>query len=221
MIRKPTAKLSSITMPVDPELQGYTLGQLVAYYARVSNPENQHNTDTMPKLLNFLRNNKHWSPFDMVNIVVEVETTRTIGRQFLRHWTIKPQESSQRYANIFDTEPFYSEARITGTTNRQGSIKSDDETLNDWWAETQAIIWHNSIAAYDDAIAKGIATELARDLLPEGLTPTSMAFNGTLRSWIHYFEQRLDSHSQLEHQILAQAIYDCFVEYDPTLKDVL
>lgn len=205
-------KLIAVTQPrwLGEKLDAdYTSAQdLISYCARVSNPKNQDNFDTAPKLLKYMVDNKHWSPFEMVNIVMEIETTRDIGRQILRHRSFSFQEFSQRYA-LVDGEAFeLSEARIQDTKNRQNSIETDDEYLQEMWENMQEHVILSAIDSYEWAIEKGIAKEVARKVLPEGLTPTRMYMNGTLRSWIHYCQLRMGNGTQKEHQEIAKQCWD-------------
>lgn len=220
-IRKPTAEVVSWTTPYGPETTGLSLGEIVAWCARVSNPGNQANTETMPKLLDYLVKNHHWSPFEMVSVCVRFETSRAITHQAIRHKSIPVQEYSQRYAEITDLIPFLTLPRVKGDSNRQGSVQSTDEELITWWLNTQLYVWHEATACYEAAIERGIAAELARNVMPEGMTPTTVMFNASLRSWIHYLEQRLDSHAQQEHRELAQACRDAITAADPALDLIL
>lgn len=188
------------------------IDEQLVYMARVSNPSNQANSETGAKLIRYLIDHKHWSPFDMVNVCFEVETERDIGRQILRHWSIKVQEFSQRYADasVMTSAPIRP-LRLQGATNRQGSIPvepedSEHDELYEWWEHTQRRIHSLSFEAYARALEKGVAKELARSILPEGLTPTRLYLNGTLRSWIHYIEQRFSVHAQFEHRLIAEII---------------
>ena len=174
---------------------------LIAYMARVSNPNNQDNPDTAPKLLKYLMEHKHWSPFEMVNVCMEIETTRDIGRQILRHRSFSFQEFSQRYAEA--TGYAESEARLQDTKNRQNSLTIQDiVTAENWWY-IQDKVRDTASAAYQEALKLGIAKEVARKLLPEGLTMSKMYMNGTLRSWIHYVDIRCDKATQKEHRDIA------------------
>lgn len=175
----------------------------VAYCARVSNPENQHNHETAPKLIKYLMKNKHWSPFEMVNICMEIETTRDIARQILRHRSFSFQEFSQRYATVQDFTD--RECRLQDTKNRQNSLPNSDQYLKHWWAAAQARVQNEAELMYKAALEKGIAKEQARALLPEGLTISRMYMNGTLRSWLHYIEVRTDPGTQKEHRDVAEA----------------
>jgi thymidylate synthase (FAD) len=175
--------------------------ELIAYMARVSNPENQDNKETAPKLLKYLIDNKHWSPFEMVNVCMEIETTRDIARQILRHRSFSFQELSQRYAVVHDYD--FSEVRLQDNKNRQNSIEVQDRELVKYWHETQASIIRTSIAGYEAALANGIAKEVARKILPEGMMLSRMYMNGTLRSWLHYIDIRCDKATQKEHRQVA------------------
>jgi thymidylate synthase (FAD) len=175
---------------------------LVAYMARVSNPENQDNPTTAPKLLKYLIKNKHWSPFEMVNVCMEIETTRDIARQILRHRSFSFQEFSQRYAEVVNWDK--GEARLQDNKNRQNSIPTQDRELQRWWDEQQVAVWKQSTEAYKLALQQGIAKEVARKVLPEGLAMSRMYMNGTLRSWLHYVDIRCDVSTQKEHREVAQ-----------------
>lgn len=212
------AKLISYTQPAQEliDLGIDTPEELVAYCARVSNPANQYNTETSTRLVKYLIKHKHWSPLDMVDITVEFEPTRDIGRQILRHQSFKFQEFSQRYASIEDLDDSFeiSECRLQDTKNRQNSLPTEDVELADWWLETQKEIIKLTANRYREALNKGIAKEVARKVLPEGLTKTRMYMKGSIRSWIHYLEVRLDETTQKEHRdvalILSQIIADIF-----------
>jgi thymidylate synthase (FAD) len=175
---------------------------LVAYMARVSNPENQDNPATAPKLLAYLIKHKHWSPFEMVNVCMEIETTRDIARQILRHRSFSFQEFSQRYAEVVNWDR--GEARLQDNKNRQNSIPTQDRELQRWWDEQQVAVWKQSTEAYKLALQQGIAKEVARKVLPEGLAMSRMYMNGTLRSWLHYVDIRCDASTQKEHREVAQ-----------------
>jgi len=175
---------------------------LVAYMARVSNPENQDNPATAPKLLKYLIKNSHWSPFEMVNVCMEIETTRDIARQILRHRSFSFQEFSQRYAEVVNWDK--GEARLQDNKNRQNSIPTQDRELQRWWDEQQTAVWKQSTEAYKLALQQGVAKEVARKVLPEGLAMSRMYMNGTLRSWLHYVDIRCDVSTQKEHREIAQ-----------------
>jgi len=183
---------------------------LIAYCARVSNPDNQNNFATSEKLIKYLVKNKHWSPLEMVNACLEIETTRDIGRQILRHRSFSFQEFSQRYADPTKDLDFVTrEARLQDTKNRQNSIETEDDILQNQWEMRQKSLIELSQETYNWAIEKGIAKEQARAVLPEGLTVSRMYMNGTLRSWVHYIELRSDNGTQKEHMEIAKA---CAVE---------
>jgi thymidylate synthase (FAD) len=181
-----------------------TLQDMVAYCARVSNPANQNNTKTNPKLLQYLIKNQHWSPFEMVSICLEINTTRDIARQILRHRSFSFQEFSQRYAQV--NEPFMTrEARIQDDNNRQNSIVSEDQQLQSEWDQRQEALAEKAKETYQWALEQGIAKEQARAVLPEGMTPSTLYMNGTLRSWIHYIQVRTEKGTQKEHREVALA----------------
>jgi len=193
---------------------------LVSYCARVSNPSNQNNTDTNEKLIRYLIKNSHWSPFEMVNICLEIETTRDIARQILRHRSFSFQEFSQRYA-IADLGFECKQARLQDTKNRQNSIETQDSTIQTDWELQQNKIIDASKQAYDWAIENGIAKEQARAVLPEGITITKMYMNGTLRSWIHYIQLRSGNGTQKEHRDVAIACADAIEPIFPMICDFL
>ena len=177
---------------------------LIAYMARVSNPENQDNPDSH-KLIRYLLTHKHWSPFEMVSACVEIETTRDIGRQILRHRAFHFQEFSQRYADAsLLGDMVERECRLQDTKNRQNSTSCDDAEFSQWWSDMQRGSWNEAFAEYQNALSLGIAKEQARALLPEGLTPSRMYMHGTLRDWIHYIEVRTDPSTQKEHRLIAE-----------------
>ena len=189
---------------------------LVAYCARVSNPDNQNNTKTNQKLVNYLIKNKHWSPLEMVSVCLEIETTRDIGRQLLRHRSFSFQEYSQRYADPTKDLSFeIREARLQDPKNRQNSIKTDDGLLQHAWADLQQKVIDTALEAYNFAVDNGIAKEQARCVLPEGNTMSRLYVNGTLRSWIHYIQLRSDNGTQLEHIELAKACAEVLSEIFP------
>jgi thymidylate synthase (FAD) len=190
--------------------------ELVARMARVSNPANQNNPASAPKLLKYLIDNKHWSPFEMVNMCVEIKTTRDIARQILRHRSFSFQEFSQRYAVAQGFE--MSEARLQDQKNRQNSLETDDRQLAYWWEGAQRRVLQEAQFMYESALAKGIAKEQARKLLPEGMTQSNMYMNGTLRSWMHYVEMRCDKATQKEHREVAEQIRGIMYEQFPTIK---
>jgi thymidylate synthase (FAD) len=179
-----------------------SLTDIVAYTARVSNPSNQNNTETNDKLINYLIKNKHWSPFEMVNICLEIETTRDIARQILRHRSFSFQEFSQRYA-VADLGFMPKEARMQDKKNRQNSLECEDDFLTQEWEQKQQLVMDKSQEVYTWAINNGIAKEQARAVLPEGNTKSRMYVNGTLRSWIHYIDVRTSNGTQQEHKDVA------------------
>ena len=221
------ARLISYSQPVrhvhsgEPGIMGLeNIQDLVAYCARVSNPSNQANTKTTSKLLGYLIKHKHWSPFEMASACIEVETTRDIARQFLRHRSFSFQEFSQRYADIRDLDDFVlREARLQDTKNRQNSIETEDERLSMLWAAKQLSVIEAAKEAYEWAIDNGIAKEQARAVLPEGNTVSKLYVNGTIRSWIHYVELRSDNGTQKEHMELAKAIAAAITQIFPAIKD--
>ena len=193
--------------------------ELIAFCARVSNPSNQLSMDTSEKLIRYLIKHKHWSPLEMVSVCLEIETTRDIARQILRHRSFSFQEFSQRYADPTKDLTFkVREARLQDTKNRQNSIELEptlgNSILSDEWKDLQRDVINASLKAYNWAIAKGVAKEQARAVLPEGLIESRLYMNGTLRSWIHYIELRSAHGTQKEHQAIArmcaQVIADVF-----------
>ena len=180
--------------------------ELIAFCARVSNPSNQLNSDTSEKLIKYLINNSHWSPLEMVNVCLEIDTTRDIARQILRHRSFSFQEFSQRYANPTEDMEFITrEARLQDNKNRQNSIETNNSDLQKEWNDQQQKVIDSALEAYQWAIDKGIAKEQARVVLPEGNTKSRLYMNGTLRSWIHYIQLRAGHGTQKEHIEIAQA----------------
>lgn len=202
---------------------GYDCQELIAYCARVSNPSNQMNSETSEKLIKYLIKHAHWSPLEMVSACLEINTTRDIAHQIVRHRSFSFQEFSQRYADPNDQgELFeYSEARLQDQKNRQNSIEVDDEKLQLDWLHAQMRIAHLAKKEYDWAIKKGIAKEQARKVLPEGLTKTRLYMNGTLRSWVHYIELRGANGTQKEHMEIAHACAKVIAEIFPLAKDLV
>ena len=193
---------------------------LVAYCARVSNPDNQNNKQTSEKLVKYLMKHKHWSPLEMVSACLEIETTRDIARQILRHRSFSFQEFSQRYADpTKDLEFEVREARMQDPKNRQNSIPTEDFKLNHKWQELQKDVIRTTRYAYTWALEHGIAKEQARAVLPEGNTKSRMYVNGTLRSWIHYIELRAANGTQLEHMEIAWAVADVIAKIFPLAKE--
>ena len=194
--------------------------ELIAFCARVSNPSNQLNTETSEKLIRYLVKNAHWSPLEMVSACLEVETTRDIARQILRHRSFSFQEFSQRYADpTKDLSFVIREARLQDTHNRQNSIVTDNLALQAWWEERQKRVIREAESAYEWAIANGIAKEQARAVLPEGLTVSRMYVNGTLRSWIHFIEVRSGNGTQKEHMAIALECAKVIAEIFPLVGD--
>ena len=190
---------------------------LIAYMARVSAPENQGNKETAPKLVKYLIKHKHWSPLEMVNVCMEIETTRDIARQILRHRSFSFQEFSQRYAVATDFE--LSEARLQDNKNRQNSLVTDDAEIQNWWNAAQLRVQSDSELMYQSALKMGIAKEQARKLLPEGLTMSKMYMQGTLRSWIHYIDIRTDVATQKEHREVAEKCAKILEELFPNVME--
>jgi thymidylate synthase (FAD) len=204
------------------EPQKLSVDEFIAYVARVSNPSNQNNTLTAPKLLKYLAKHQHWSPFEMVHICMEINTTRDIARQILRHRSFSFQEFSQRYADPTKDMGFVTrEARLQDTKNRQNSIEVEDRKLQDDWNEQQAIAIDAARAAYKWAAQNGIAKEQARAVLPEGLILSRMYMAGSLRSWIHYCQVRTDVATQKEHREIAMQAWNEILKEFPSLQDTL
>jgi thymidylate synthase (FAD) len=206
-----SAKLIWITPDAD---------NMVAYCARVSNPANQRNTETAPKLIRYCIRNRHWSVLEMANACVEIETTRDIGRQLLRHRSFSFQEFSQRYQTVdkLSVAPLR-EARMQYPTNRQASVPCEDAELLRWWEHEQQVARGNCLAIYENAIARGIAKEVARCVLPEGMTSTRLYMNGTLRSWLHFLDVRLGHGTQPETVAIAEAVRDVLREACPVVME--
>ena len=201
------------------EIAGITSQDIMAYCARVSNPSNQNNSETAEKLLNYCVRNKHWSVFEMCNVVLEINTTRDIARQILRHRSFHFQEFSQRYADPnelgFETREF----RLQDTKNRQNSIEVDeDNETTKFWKMKQDQLIHETKLAYKWAIENGIAKEQARAVLPEGLTMSRMYMNGTVRDWIHYCQLRMGNGTQKEHRIIAADCWTILCNIYPFLE---
>lgn len=213
------AKLISYTQPSSGMLDCgiEDIQTLVTFCARVSNPTNQCNTLTTEKLIKYLLKHKHFSPFEMVDITLELEPTRDIGRQILRHRSFSFNEFSQRYASVEDLGDMFeiSECRLQDTKNRQNSLETDDEELAEWWKNEQEYLISVVSELYQSALNKGIAKEVARKVLPEGLTKTRMYMKGSIRSWIHYLEVRLDETTQKEHRDIALEISKVISEVFP------
>jgi thymidylate synthase (FAD) len=220
-----TARIIALTQPTisHPNMRALlTVDEFIAYVARVSNPGNQNNTLTAPKLLKYLAKHKHWSPFEMVNVVMEINTTRDIGRQILRHRSFTFQEFSQRYADPTKDMGFtVREARLQDLSNRQNSVETSDVQLDSDWKQVQAEVIEASRIAYKFAIDHGIAKEQARAVLPEGLILSRMYMAGSLRSWIHYCQLRSGIETQKEHREIAIDAWYEITAHFPSLKDAL
>lgn len=190
--------------------------ELIAFCARVSNPSNQFNTQTSEKLIKYLIKHQHWSPLEMVSACLEVETTRDIARQILRHRSFSFQEFSQRYADpTKDLDFVLREARLQDEKNRQNSVGTDDAELKAWWDAKQKFIIDIVKTTYGEAIAKGIAKEQARAILPEGNTVSRLYMNGTIRSWIHFIQVRGGNGTQKEHMEVARECARVIAEVFP------
>ena len=201
-------RLVSYSKPTDDFLEEglENVQDLIAFCARVSNPEGQMNSATSEKLIKYLMKHKHWSPLEMVSVCLEIETTRDIARQILRHRSFSFQEFSQRYANpIEDLEFVTREARLQDNKNRQNSIENQNSELENEWSKKQKKVIENAIKTYEWAIENGIAKEQARVVLPEGNTISRLYMNGTLRSWIHYIDLRASHGTQKEHIEIAKS----------------
>jgi thymidylate synthase (FAD) len=195
--------------------------ELIAYCARVSNPSNQLNTETSEKLIRYLIKHQHWSPLEMVSACIEIETTRDIARQILRHRSFSFQEFSQRYADpTKDLDFVLREARLQDTKNRQNSIETEDVELQVWWNAKQQFLIQYVKETYAEAIAKGIAKEQARAILPEGNTVSRLYMNGTLRSWVHFIELRSANGTQKEHQEVAKACAEIISKVFPMISTI-
>lgn len=191
--------------PKDTEFEDFSVQELIAYAARVSNPSNQMNSETTDRLLRYLIKHKHWSPFEMASACLEITTTRDIARQILRHRSFSFQEFSQRYADpTKNLEMVIREARLQDPKNRQNSIEVNNELLQAGWLSEQQNVIRASMRAYNWAIQHGIAKEQARAVLPEGLMESRLYMQGTLRSWIHYIELRSENGTQKEHIEIAK-----------------
>ena len=191
--------------------------EMIAFCARVSNPENQMNNETSTGLIKYLIKHKHWSPFEMVSACLEIKTTRDIARQILRHRSFSFQEFSQRYAVATDFET--REARMQDMVNRQNSIKTDVTEIKEEWDRIQDNVIELTKAAYERALELGIAKEQARAVLPEGLTASTMYVNGTIRSWIHYIELRSANGTQLEHIAIAKEVGRVISKIFPVINE--
>ena len=201
------------------ELVDRTPEEAIVYMARVSNPSNQNNFEDSEKLIRYLIQNKHWSPFEMVHVVMEIHTTRDIARQILRHRSFSFQEFSQRYANpVENLSHKLREARLQDTKNRQNSIESDNEGLQSEWEMKQTMVMNRAKESYEWAIKEGIAKEQARAVLPEGMMESRLYMAGSLRSWIHYCELRRSNGTQKEHMEVAEK---CWLEIEGVFPNVI
>jgi thymidylate synthase (FAD) len=210
-------KLISYTQDTD----GKNLLEQVAFAARVSNPANQNNSETSEKLVRYLIKNQHWSPLEMVNICLEVNTTRDIARQILRHRSFSFQEFSQRYADASQLGFELRDCRLQDTKNRQNSIETDNEALQQKWALMQDVALYHITEAYEWALKNGIAKEQARAVLPEGMTGSRLYMNGTLRSWVHYIQLRSANGTQKEHHDVALACANAIEPIFPMIKEFI
>lgn len=209
-----TVKLISMTQGVD----GMSAEDIVAYTARVSNPSTQNQFETAPKLIAYLIRNKHWSPFEMVNVTIEIVTSRAIAAQILRHRSFVYQEFSQRYSEV--TNNIYYEARRQDVKNRQNSIDDMSSDVKDWFSEAQLKVWDSASTLYKEALQKGIAKEQARFLLPLS-TQTKLYMNGSIRSWLHYVDLRSANGTQKEHRDIALACKDIFLKHFPNISEAM
>ena len=208
----------------EPGIMGLeNIQDLIAYCARVSNPSNQANTKTTPKLLEYLIKHKHWSPFEMASACIEIETTRDIARQLLRHRSFSFQEFSQRYADVRDLDDtvVIRKARLQDPKNRQNSVITDDTNLHIAWEQHQRAVWQTAMTAYKWAIDNGIAKEQARVVLPEGNTLSKLYVNGTIRSWIHYIELRSANGTQKEHIDVALEVAAAISKIYPSINNFI
>ena len=210
--------LVSKSVPVIEGLQSPE--EFIAYAARVSNPSNQMNAETAPKLLKYLIKNKHWSPLEMVSLTMEINTTRDIARQILRHRSFSFQEFSQRYADAQALGFEMREARMQDTKNRQNSVEVDDELMQQTWTQYQTMVSDASVKAYNWALDNGIAKEQARAVLPEGITKSRLYMAGTLRSWIHYCQLRCGNGTQKEHRIIADQAWEIICKEFPSISEI-
>ena len=218
-------KLVGYTQPTDEfkEEGMEDVQDLISFCARVSNPSNQMNMETTEKLLNYLAKHKHWSPFEMANATMEIETTRDIARPILRHRSFAFQEFSQRYADVRDMDDsiVIRKARLQDTKNRQNSVITDDVALHTTWEVHQRAVWQRAMEAYNWAIENGIAKEQARAVLPEGNTPSRLYMQGSIRSWIHFIELRSGNGTQREHMEVAKACAEAIVKIFPLVTNYI
>ena len=217
---KMKVELISYSQPAEYFAENMT--DLVAFCARVSNPSNQSNKDTSEKLIKYLIKNQHWSPLEMVNVCLEITTTRDIARQMLRHRSFSFQEFSQRYADpTKDLNFVIREARLQDEKNRQNSVETEDKMIQNEWERAQQRVIYAAKREYEWAIANGIAKEQARAVLPEGLIESKLYMNGTLRSWIHYIQLRSANGTQKEHTLIAKACAEVIAKVFPLSKEFI
>lgn len=211
------AKIVALTQPVIDE--AHSAEEFIAYAARVSNPANQALSKDPYKLVRYLMEHSHWSPFEMVNVVIQMDTTRDIARQVLRHRSMHFQEFSQRYADITELSDEMSarETRLQDHKNRQNSLVNTDLKLETWWKESQEALADHAMSVYAEAVLKGVAKEQARVVLPEGLTPSRLYANATVRDWYHYCKIRTDPSTQKEHRELAESCYIVLRDQFPSI----
>ncbi len=214
--------LVGITQPNEKYTGCKTANELIAWVARVSNPSNQNNATTAPKLVQYLIKNNHWSPLEMVHVSLEIRTTRDIARQILRHRSFSFQEYSQRYADPTKDLGFVTrEARLQDPKNRQNSVENKNTRLDDEWEAMQGCVRAAVKDAYNFAIENGIAKEQARAVLPEGMTESVVIMAGSLRSWVHYCQLRMDIATQKEHRIVAEQCWNAIIEQFPDVQTAL
>jgi len=213
-------KLISYSQAVEDEFDLKNVQELIAFCARVSNPSNQYNTETSEKLIRYLTKHQHWSPLEMVSACLEIETTRDIARQILRHRSFSFQEFSQRYADpTKDLDFVLREARLQDPKNRQNSIENNNLAIAAWWEERQKRVIEEAKNAYAWAIENGIAKECARAVLPEGNTVSKVYMNGTLRSWVHFIQLRSANGTQKEHQLVAKECATVIAKVFPMVNE--
>ena len=215
--------ISYSQLPHDSDLRLDTAQDLISYCARVSNPANQMNTETSERLIKYLITHKHWSPLEMVSACLEINTTRDIAHQIVRHRSFSFQEFSQRYAEPKDMGDQFviREARLQDTKNRQNSVETTDVELASEWRQLQEDMIAHATRVYEWAIDHGIAKEQARVVLPEGLTKTRLYMNGTLRSWVHYIELRGANGTQKEHMEIAHACAEVIANIFPLVNELI
>jgi thymidylate synthase (FAD) len=213
-------KLISYSQAVENEYDLKNVQELIAFCARVSNPSNQYNTETSEKLIRYLTKHQHWSPLEMVSACLEIETTRDIARQILRHRSFSFQEFSQRYADpTKDLDFVLREARLQDPKNRQNSVENNNLAIAAWWEERQKRVIEEAKNAYAWAIENGIAKECARAVLPEGNTVSKIYMNGTLRSWVHFIQLRSANGTQKEHQLVAKECATVIAKVFPMVNE--